>query len=426
MPNLKNFKVSLKSLGKDIFVLSAGILVAQIIPLALQPFLKRTFTPEEFGTYDVFLKTFSILVALSCLKYENAILLPKKDSDSKHVVFLCLVISSLVFVVITILIILFKDYIFSRFEGLTLATLLLLPISVLSYTVFNIFNMYLIRRRKFMLSSTSKVSRRISEGFVQLILGLGSVPNGLLFGDVVGNVVQAVFTFWKVRVLSPLKFISWNKIKKVFFEYRELPIYTLTPNILNTFVLGSLTFLVLSKFDKAEVGYLEFTQKILSIPSVFISIAISQVVFQRVSQLINKREKILPLIIPVVFFLTLVSIVFILTIEFYGIEIFTLVGGEDWQNSGEYAQILVYSSATMLIFSPLGKILIALKKFKTNSLWEILKFIAIVSLFFIDEVTSIKEYLKIYTLIIVFFYILYGGIILINSYKYQIEEVKDI
>ena len=119
MPNLKNFKVSLKSLGKDILVLSAGILVAQIIPLALQPFLKRTFTPEEFGTYDVFLKTFSILVALSCLKYENAILLPKKDSDSKHVVFLCLVISSLVFVVITILIILFKDYIFSRFEGLT-------------------------------------------------------------------------------------------------------------------------------------------------------------------------------------------------------------------------------------------------------------------------------------------------------------------
>src|SRR5690606_39943217 len=60
----KRYKFIL-GLGKDVFTLSVGILLAQLIPLLLQPFLKRVFDVEVFGTYDVFLKTFSILVSRS-------------------------------------------------------------------------------------------------------------------------------------------------------------------------------------------------------------------------------------------------------------------------------------------------------------------------------------------------------------------------
>ena len=412
---------SLKSLGKDVFILSAGVLVAQLIPFLLQPFLKRTFTPEEFGTYDVYLRSFSILVALSCLKYENAILLPKKDSSAKHVIYLCLISSFFFFVVFLILGIIFSESISSRFEGFTLIALILLPFSVLFYSIFNVFNMYLIRRQKFLLSSTNKISRRVSEGAVQLVLGLLNNRNGLLIGDVVGNIVQGAFSYWKVWRLTPMKYFSSRKLKEVMAEYRELPIYTLIPNVLNIFVLGSLTFLVLTKFELKEVGYLEFTQKILSIPSVFISISISQVVFQRISALINKKQKIVPLILSVIAILTFIAILFVIVIELFGNEIYTLIGGAGWENSGEYAKILVYASAFMLIFSPIGKVLIALKKFKINSMWELGKFVAIISLFFIDGY-SLIEYLKTYTFILIGFYVLYGVLILYQSRKYQIEN----
>ena len=421
MSNINEFLKSIKALGKDVFILSAGILLAQVIPLALQPFLKRTFTPEDFGTYDVFLKSFSILVALSSLKYENAILLPKKDTESKHLVYLSLIISTLICLVLFILIFVFRDVITARLKGFTFFAMLLLPISVFSYSLFNIFNMYLIRRQKFLLSSSSKISRRFSEGLIQLLFGYLKNPNGLLIEDVLGNVVQGIFSFWKVSLITPLKYLSVRKLKKVLYEYRELPIFTLAPNILNTFVLGSLTFLVLSKFDIKEVGYLEFTQKILSIPAVFISIAISQVVFQRVTQRINRNEKILPLLLSVITILIVFSGLFILVIQFFGEEIFVWIGGEGWENSGRYAQILVYGSAVMLIFSPLGKVLIALKKFKINSLWEVTKFAVIVLLFYIDGI-SISMYLELYTWIIIIFYLIYGVIIIYMSYKYQIEN----
>lgn len=421
MPKGGEFFKSIRALSKDVFILSTGIFVAQLIPLFLQPFIKRIFTPEDFGTYDVYLKSFSILVALSCLKYENAILLPKKDTDAKHVMYLCLFFSSFIFLIILITAIFFNTAITQYFEGFTLFALLLLPCSVLSYSVFNVFNMYLIRRQKFVLSSTSKVSRKLSEGIVQVTLGYFKNSLGLIIGDVIGNLVQGVFSFWKAKSITSFEHISKSKLKRLMYEYRELPIFTLVPNILNTFVLGSLTFLILGKFSLKEVGYLEFTQKILSIPSVFISIAISQVLFQRVSKLIQNGKAIVPLLWSIIAILAVFSGVFILIIQLFAEELFTLIGGSGWDNSGVYAKILVYASAIMLIFSPLGKVLIALKKFKVNSIWEMSKFAAILVLFYLDNY-AIKEYLMIYTIIIIIFYIIYGFTVLHYSYKYQGEN----
>ncbi|MFC4095816.1 lipopolysaccharide biosynthesis protein [Euzebyella saccharophila] len=412
---------SFLSISKDVVILSLGIIAASAIPLALQPYLKRTFTPEEFGAYDVFLKCFSILVALSCFKYENAILLPKKDTDAKHIVYLCLFLSLLVAFVLGLLILFFADEFLAGLEGLTLAALYLLPLSSFFYAVFNVFNLYLVRRRKFMLSSTSKLSRRLTEGGTQVALGELRSTDGLVIGDAVGNFVQGLFAFWKANKLSRFKILNQKKLRKVFVEYRELPIYTLIPNVLNTFVTGALTFLILDNFDIVEVGYLEFTQRILSVPSVFVSVAISQVVFQRVSNLVNRRKKIMPLILSVMGLLFFVSSLFILFIEFFGERVFTLIGGEGWEKSGQYAKTLVYASAVILVFSPLGKVLIALKKFKVNSLWELAKFAAILYLFFLKGF-SIQQYLWIYTIILIFFYVVYGVLIIHQSYRYQVEN----
>ncbi|MFD2100201.1 lipopolysaccharide biosynthesis protein [Flagellimonas iocasae] len=405
-------------IGRDIFILSFGVILAQLIPFLLQPVLKRMFSPEEFGAYDVFLKTFSIIVAFSCFKYENAILLPKKDSDAKQLVYLCLFLALFVFLM---------SLIASIFVGffvelpLSRTALIILPFSVLFYSVFNAFNMYLIRRKKFTLSSTNKISRRFFEGATQYVSGLAKYSNGLVFGDLLGNLAQAIYSFWKVKKISPIGLVSKTKIKDLATEYRELPIYTLAPNILNTFVLGSLTFLILIKFDIRQVGFIEFTQKILSIPSVFISLAVSQVVFQRISQMVIRGKKILSLLISLIVILSLMSIVFIVLIESFGEQIFELIGGKEWGTSGKYAKTLVYASSSMLIFSPLGKVLIALKKFKINSAWELGKFVAIAFLFFLNY-KSIEQYILVYSILIVLFYLIYGGIIIYQAYKYQVEN----
>jgi O-antigen/teichoic acid export membrane protein len=410
--------MNIRSIGTDTVTLIIGTLVANLIPVMLQFYLKRVFSPSDFGTFDVYLKVFGILVALSALKYESAILLAKKESDSKHVMYLSILLSIATFVLCIFLILILEEPILLHIPQLNSTALWLLPFSAMTYSIFNITNLFLIRKRKFMLSSSTKVMRRLVEGVTQSGFGSLGKPTGLIWGDVIGNISQAIFSFWKVSNLTTFKTISLLKLKKVAKEFIELPKFTLVPNILNTFVLGSLTFLILDKYSIQEVGYLEFTQKILAIPSVFISVAISQVIFQRVSLMVIKRQKILPFILSVITLQVLFAIILIVMIHFFAQDLFIFIGGEQWDKSGEYAKILVYGTSVMLIFSPLGKVLIALKEFKMNSFWEFSKFIIIASFFFMNDI-PITTYLVRYTIAISLFYLVYGFLIIYASSKYQ-------
>ena len=410
---------NLRDISKDTLTLMIGTLVANLVPLCLQPFLKRVYTPEEFGNLEVYLRIFNILVAISSLKYENAIFISKRSNDTKHILVLSILISILVFMCIILVLIIFGSKISLSIQGLSLVSLWILPFAVVSYSIFNACNLYLIKSKRFFLSATNKVVRRIFEGVTQTSLGFLNWNSGLLIGDFAGNVVQGAYALSKTKKLVGTRVvISLRKLKVLASEFQELPKYTLVPNVLNTFVLGSLTFLIIDKYSMTEVGYLEFTQKILAIPSVFLSVAISQIVFQRVSELVNKKEKIVPFIVSIIFLLFAISLVFFIVIQFYSHEIYTLIGGENWIASGEYAKILVFSSCATLIFSPLGKVLIVLKKFKINSAWEIGKFLIILCLFFVTDFL-INDFIRIYALIHIIFYVAYGIIILYQSIYYQ-------
>jgi O-antigen/teichoic acid export membrane protein len=74
-------------------VLVGGTVVAQAIPIALQPFLRRYFEPADFGYYSIYISIIGILMVISSLRYEQAIVLPKADSDSVKLVNISLSIS---------------------------------------------------------------------------------------------------------------------------------------------------------------------------------------------------------------------------------------------------------------------------------------------------------------------------------------------
>ena len=62
---------------KNISVLITGTVIAQIIPIAIQPILKRLYSPEVFGVFDIYLKVLGILFVIFAFKYDLGIVLPK-------------------------------------------------------------------------------------------------------------------------------------------------------------------------------------------------------------------------------------------------------------------------------------------------------------------------------------------------------------
>lgn len=405
-----------------------GTFVAQLIPILLQPILKRLFTVEEFGVFDIYFRSVGLLAILFSLRYEKAIVLCEKRSDSVTI-YTGIIILGLVLFLMTELVMVILSYL-----GISIIkipddysiVLYLIPLSALFFTINTASQFMFIRQKRFLASSSLKIVRRSSEGIVQTSTGLLGYFWGLPIGDAIGNFSASVVGIFRLKkeVRTHLPPNLFTSIRKSAKEYSEFPKYALGSNLLNTFVLSALTFQIYAKFSIKDVGYTELTQRMLMIPTALIGVSMGQIILQRFSAAYNKKAGILKLFMGLISLNIAISIPFFIIIYFWGPVIFGFIFGEEWVLSGIYAKKLILSTCIFFIVSPFGQVLIAIKKIKINSLWEVMKFFIIGSLFFI-KFQSIDSYLNYYNVCVILVYSIYLIIILSSIIRYQKNRVYE-
>ena len=88
-----------RSFARSVAVLASGTAGGQAIAVLASPFLSRLYTPDEFGTFGVYLALVSIAAVAVSLRYEAALPLPESEDEAVGV----LVLTFVVTVVMTIL-----------------------------------------------------------------------------------------------------------------------------------------------------------------------------------------------------------------------------------------------------------------------------------------------------------------------------------
>ena len=351
-----------KDIFKDLSFLMGGTFIAQLIPILLQPVLKRLFTVEEFGIFDIYFRSVGLLAIIFSLKYEKAIVLSKSRSDSATIYVGIILLGLVSFLLTELVLISLNGYgadllIFPEKYSLLVY---LIPLSALFFSINLASQLMFIRQKRFMASSSLKIYRRSSEGLVQAGTGLSGRYWGLTVGEAFGSFCAALVGFLRLRKELrqhlPKKLLA--NIKKNAQKYAEFPKYAFASNLLNTFVLSALTFQIFAKFSIQEVGYAELTQRMLTVPSALIGVSLGQIILQRISSAYNENKSIIKLFNGFLLFGILIAIPFFVTIYFWGPEIFGWVFGKEWLISGVYAKYLISSSAFLIIISPLGQILI--------------------------------------------------------------------
>ena len=412
------------SLIKNITVLVAGTVIAQVIPVALQPILKRLFTPEDFGTFDIYLKILGMLFVVFALKYDMAVVLPKNRVKALLILTLSVIISSVFTILTYIIVFIFENQILAllQFPQKYKLALYILPLSTLFFSLFNAFNYLLIRNKKFKASSINKVNRRAVEGAVQISLAYVPLLNrmGLIIGNLMGNIIYFISAYYQSFNGFRLdkRFFRISLLKSVAKEYSDLPKYNIIPELLNTGFFAALSFLVLAKFDIKEVGYMELTQRILAIPTAFVAYSVGQVLLQKLTEMVNNKQKITNEIKKVFILLLVMAVPFVLIILIFATSLFELVFGNEWAVSGLYSKYLVVFYAMGFLVSPLSQVLISLQKFKINAIWKIGRFLIVIPLFFINF-ENIDIYLISYSALGIVSYIIYLGIIFYHSRKFD-------
>ncbi len=412
------------SLFRDVSVLVSGTVLAQLIPVLLQPVLKRIFEPEDFGAFDLYLKILGILFVIYAMKYDMGVVLPKNRVKALGLLVLSIVFSFFFTLVSILVVVLFKHplIVLLGIQPEYSFILYLLPFSTLFFSLFNTFNYLLIRDKKFVASAKNKVIRRSVEGSVQIGMGLtgGTKLFGLFVGDILGNFAYFVAAYYQSfrGFKFEKRFFNYRFLKSLAKEYSDLPKYNIVPELLNAGFFAALSFLVLSRFDIRELGFMELTQRILAIPSAFISYSIGQVLLQRLTEMINKRQKIGKEVYHILYLLLGMTVPFVLLILFFAEPLFSFVFGKIWIVSGTYAKYLVLFYAVAFLVSPLSQVLISLQEFKVNAMWKIGRFMVVLPLFFIS-LDNIKTYLLSYAILGGGAYIAYLYIILSHTNKYD-------
>ena len=93
-----------KEFYKNIFTMFTGTSASQLIWIFTIPFLTRIFSADDFGIYQLFLSTTSIIIIFSTARYDLAVIVPEEKNKAISLMVLPVIISlfcSLALIVMT-------------------------------------------------------------------------------------------------------------------------------------------------------------------------------------------------------------------------------------------------------------------------------------------------------------------------------------
>jgi len=389
-------------------ILVSGTAVAQLIPILLQPILRRYYSPDIFGAYSVYLSLVGILAIVSSFKYELAIILPRNDKEASNIFFLTIMINVAFNILLVIIILIWKTNIllFFNLADKFAYYLYFVPLGIFFYSFYQSLNNLLIRKKGFFSISVNKFVRRGFEGCAQVFFKFLKNSHGIIYGDIIGhvaNIISGIFQT-KKRALS-LKHFSPGKIKYVAVKYSEFPKFNMVPSFMSacSFLLPAI---LLNKFFSSEMtGFFDLSKLLLSIPLALISTSISNVLLQSLSEKYRDKKSLKKDLLLIFSIVSLIAVVEIIIISFFGIGLFKLIFGETWGFSGRISQILVWSYALNFFVASFSAIFISMNKIKLLSIWQALYFISITSLILFKN-SAFLNFLKIYVCIEIICYLI--------------------
>lgn len=409
---------------KNTFILVIGAVIAQSIPLLLHPVLRRIYSPEDFGAMAVYLNIFGMLTIVSALRYEATIVLPKNNNEAANILSLTFIINIIFSSVLLLIIVFFKNEVVHllNFPEKYSNYLYLLPVVSSIFGIYQSINYWLIRQKAFKASTSNKIVRRTVEGIVQGILGFLKIPGGLFIGDLSGNFANLIAGIRQIfKNKYELRFVSRKKIAYVFRKYIDYPKFNVIPTLLSS-AATILPFLFINKMYSTEiVGYLDLSKLVLSIPLIFIASTISQVFFQQTTEKKHNKQSIKNDVKNIMYLLLAIIVIEFIVIEFWAPELFGFVFGDQYQISGYFSKILIFSFVLNFIGSTFSSIFITFEKIRLNSIWQITYFGAICSLLFFKGL-DIYDFLKIYVAIEIVMHLIYCALIyfIVSGYEKKI------
>lgn len=350
---------------KSVSVLMTGTILSQIINYAFTPILSRIYTVEQMADLNLFFRISGFIIGFATLRYEMSLPLPKNDSHSfllyraavKIALFTMLLVGLIGGVYI----------LYQPFSWFNVWFLAFVIIGSLFSVMVNLGTNWSIRKSTFSTISQSRIINALSSNLLRLGFGLihwGSF--GLLLGTVVGYIVSS-WRFIKEYLSNKRRLNSaFSKPKQLLLiqEYKQFPIINMPHSLSDLGRDLALASLIVLFFGKETFGYYSYAILILNIPIAVVGVAISQVFFNKASQIHNEGRSIFLLVRRSLIYLFFLSIIPFSVLYYFSEQIFVIAFGEQWKMAGIYASVLVFYNFFNFLTAPLANLSLVLNRQK--------------------------------------------------------------
>jgi O-antigen/teichoic acid export membrane protein len=333
-------------------------MAAQAISLVLAPVLSRLFGPGDFGLAGIYLGIVGLLSVLSTGKYEQAIMLPKRDGDAVSIFWLVMHISLAISLLIALVVIPFHTPLARLANNEALGPwLLLLPVSLMLHGLYQGAVFYANRQKKFGLMGGGTLVQYGALNTFRILSGWAKAPfNGLIAGHLAAQFAAATYVFRGVagKLLAAGSMPSASSMREQAKAYIQYPRFNMALSFTNN-LSGSLpVFMFTWGFSPEMAGLYAFGYAFVFRPLSLFSQSTSQVLSQKIIEDYHQGREVYATLRKLAWRFFLTGLPAFSILAFWAPALFGFIFSDDYVQAGTFLQILSPYLLMVFIASPLS------------------------------------------------------------------------
>jgi O-antigen/teichoic acid export membrane protein len=352
------FRSSLRTSSalRGILVISSGTLFGQVVIALSTPLLSQMYSPEAFGAYSAMLAIAGTVGPAAALKFDSAILLPVRDEDARGVLVLSLLSTVAVSLLSTFAMLFVGPWAFeSAWHSVSLAPIWV-GLLVLTTGVFSCLVQAVLRAKAYSLVGWRSTVQSIGISVAQIGFGfINPQATWLLGGMVVGRTMGFGALIRGVRPLITAR--GGAKLGVLIRKYWRSPAILAPSSLLNAFGTQLPLVIVMAWFGPAAAGQLGMAQRLVFLPAALLGAAFGQVFGAELAERIREESGGgRPLYLRATVRMSVLAALMCTCILILAPWFLPWFLGNQWEQSGLFAQGMAVSASLGLIVSPLSQV----------------------------------------------------------------------
>jgi O-antigen/teichoic acid export membrane protein len=355
----------------------AGSGAAQLIVIASSPVLTRLYSPADYGIYSV-ATSILILSAVTCLRYEFAIPLPKDDLAAANLLGLSLIANVGMSLATALVLVVLGPWLLGLFGAAVLGPyVVLLALAQFGSGVVSAFINWAVRTKSFGEIAVNRLTQSGTLVVAQVGLGLaGFGALGLVVGAVAGSLAgstRLARTAWRTHA-AVFRRVTWAGMALVANRYRRFPIFSSGSALLGQLGARAPLLLLVAYYGTGVGGQYALAERVLYLPMTLVAGAVGQVFVADSARLAREDPtELRRLFRQTTLSLGLLAIGPAVIIAAAAPTLARFVFGEQWSEAGVLVALLVPMFYVAFVATSTGDVLYVVERQGLHLVREILR-----------------------------------------------------